>query len=687
MAETHHHICPRNCYDTCSIISHVQNGKLVSVEGDPSHEYTHGRLCSKAQDDVQKVYSPQRVRYPMRQRERFNGDWERISWDEAFDHIAHTILRLKKKYDSTLPIALNKYSGNLGALHNAMEGLLSGLGPTTRAIGSPCWSAGIDAQIFDFGAFACSDPIDMKNAKLIWIWGGNPVWTAIHQMPIIYQAIDNGAKLVCFDTHFTASAARAHRFIQVEPGMDGLLALAMAKIIVDAGLTDPALEEYSLGSKEFLAYIQSEIDVEKAAQMTGVPVKTMEELALEYGRTHPACIWVGFGLQRYTNGGQTLRAIDALGALTGHIGEKGGGVQYGQFATWCFSEKLQNPHITESATNSGNMTTDRLLSINNFAEEALKCETPPVKLLWFAGRNPLSQDAEQSQWLRLIKQLDLIIINDLFFSKSSEAADLFLPVTTHYEHWDLHASYWHHWIGVNEPAIQPVGETKSDLQIAWGISARLNQLRKGSCSFPTSGSEKETLLGEIGDKMMTLLDLKDREELLNQPVHAHLPQTVWSDHHFATPSGKYEFYSQKAEKSGFSPLPVFTPPLLPPPHTPLRLLTPHHSSTLNSQSYSGTDADDYIVHLSAASASRYDLTPGSKAIVYNDLGQIEAVVSVNPSLPNDTLVIYQESLPLHKPRINDLLSARLTDMGRCYTGAAGLAFNETFVNIKRSGLS
>lgn len=674
MDQTHHNICPRNCYDTCSIISTTRNGKLISIEGNPLQDYTQGKLCPKALDEVNKVYSPQRVRYPMRQKGRYSGYWQRISWDEALSLIAEKILSLKKNYGSTLPLALDKYSGNFGFLHNATEALFSGLGPTTRAVGSPCWSAGVDAQTYDFGTFFCSDPLDMGLSKLIWLWGVNPAWTAIHQMPIILNAIDQGAKVVCFDTYFSATAARSHRFIQVHPGTDGLLALGFAKVIVEENLVDPDLGSYSLGHKEFIRYLQTSVDLNYCAEITGVPVETLRELAVEYGKIHPACVWAGFGLQRYTTGGQTLRAIDALGALAGHIGEAGGGVQYGQIQTW--------PKIYPDLFAQSNPQ-DRLLNTNNFAEQALQCTDPPVKMLWISGRNPLAQEGNLHLWKTLLQQIDFIVISDLFHSRSSKAADLFLPITTHYEHWDLNSSYWHYWVGVNEPAIAPVGEARSDLQIAWNVSARLNQILPGSCTFPTAGDERDILFKEFVPSFVDMLGLKNPDDILRGPIRVNLPPTAWGTRQFQTPSGRFEFYSAHAEEAGHSALPVYQASLDPSVEFPLRLLTPHHLTTINSQAYDLDKENEYfIVHLSPGVAKRYDLKEGDGVYIGNTLGVLEGIVKIENGLPDEAVIIYLERVKSDFP-LNTLLGTPQTDMGYLSYGAPGFALNETFVNLRK----
>lgn len=675
MSQKHYHICPRNCYDTCSMISTTANGLLVSVDGNPAHNYTKGKLCSKALHDIEKVYSPSRIRYPMRQRRRFSGDWERLNWDEALHIIAHSILDIKHKYHSTLPIALNKYSGNFGALHNATEWLFSGLGPTTRAKGSPCWSAGVDAQAFDFGRFLCSDPQNMAKANLIWLWGVNPAWTAVHQMSIIFDAMDHGTRVVCFDTHLSVTAARSHRFVQVKPGTDGLLALGMCKVLVEENLIDAAIEDYSEGCHAFISYLNSEIDLAKVAQTTGVKPETIRELAIEYGQTHLACIWVGFGLQRYANGGQTLRSIDALGALAGHIGEEGGGVNYGHFETWQFSDVGPGPEQTTSH--------DRLLNMNRFASEALACTEPPLSMLWLSGRNPLSQDADLKLWHKLAQQLDLIVVNDLFLTTSAEAADIFLPATTHYEHWDLNASYWHYWVGVNEPAIPPVGETRSDLEIAWNVSAKLNELEPGCCTFPTHGSEKETVLRQLSPALLELLGLAKPEEILSQPVKANLSPTAWVERKFATPSGRFEFFSTSAAAAGFPALPSYVPAQRPPRDAPLRLLTPHHSAMINSQSYQDRVPDCYELQLNPELARDYGLKKGDLAELFNESGSLRVRLLPDPMIPTDVVIIYQGTPKEKVPCLNVLLKSNLTDMGAVTTGAPGFAINETFVNLRR----
>ena len=230
--------CPRNCYDTCSIVTTVEDGRITFITGNEKNHYTKGRLCVKGNTYPRIVYSPDRIKYPMRQKGRGTGNWERISWDEAYTIIAKKILAIKKEYGNTLPICLNKYSGNFNILNYATEGMLSSIGYTTRAQGTPCDPAGSDAQAFDMGTAYNNDPEQFMDAEYIILWGANPAWTSAHSMYFIEQAKEKGTKLVVIDPLITQTASKADEYIQIKPSTDGALALGMIRYIIDHHLYD-----------------------------------------------------------------------------------------------------------------------------------------------------------------------------------------------------------------------------------------------------------------------------------------------------------------------------------------------------------------------------------------------------------------------------------------------------------------
>lgn len=669
------HICPRNCYDTCAILATVKNGKIVNITGDPAHGYTHGKLCAKGYSYLRRLYSPDRIKQPLRQRGRNTGSWYPVTWDEALEIICEKILHLKTKYGSTLPICLNKYSGNFGLLNTAIEGLFNRLGPTTQAFGSPCWSAGLDAQYFDFGNNYNSDPENLGQAELIILWGVNPAWTAVHSLPYIHQAQRRGTKVIVIDPFYSETAKKADIFIQVRPGQDGCLALALAKIIANKGREDKVfLERFTHGWAEYKEYLEG-LDLKEMSQKCGVSLKVIDRLADLLIDNKPAFIWMGFGIQRYTNGGQNIRAIDALGALTGNIGRSGGGVHYANLSIWnLFQMNFQKQEHK-----------NRLLNINKFASELERTQDPPVKMLWIANRNLFRQDTNLATLTRLSKDIELIVSIELFMTESTKYADLILPTTTIFEEIDIVPGYWHHWIALNEQAIKPLYQSKSDLEIAMMVSRRLNELKPGSSTFPWDKSPEAFLDEEFDDRAYRLIGIDHWSALKESPVKIKIPDVSWEDRLFETPSGKFEFYSDRAEREGYPGLPIIREPLSPLELYPFRLISPHSQHSLNSQ-FSNVDwiktiYNEPTVSMNPANARDKNIYSGSLVRIFNQHGEISLKALVTNSVPPDVLVSHQGSAN-QELIINKLLGGELTDMGSIVTGNSGLAIFDTFVDIE-----
>lgn len=677
--QVYRNVCPRNCYNNCGMKSYVLNGELKKVCGDPEHGYTAGKLCVKGYAYTNRVYSSKRLKYPMKQIPRGSGNWVRITWDEALTTIADKILEVKKAYGTCLPICLNKYSGNMGILHYAVERFFGGLGVTTRAEGSPCWSAGLDAQTYDFGDFRNSDPSDMANSRFLILWGVNPAWTATHTMRYIFQAKQKGAKVVVIDPYFTATARKANEYVQIRPGTDGALALAMAKYIVEKELYNKVfLKEYVKGWETFFEYLKNEISLDWASLITGIDKEMIIQLAHDYAITSPANIWIGFGLQRHSNGGQAIRSIDALAALTGNIGIPGGGVQFAQNDAWrLFNYFRQTPNHN-----------NRVININNFAQEILNLKTAPIKMLWVSCRNPLSQDPDTSLTEKAFSSIDFIVTVDHFLTRSAKKSDIVLPATTHFEEWDVVASYWHYWVAVNEPAIKPYYEAKSDLNIALALSAKLNELSPGSCEFPTSGNEEEFLEQEFTDDLYKLLlGISNWRDLCKEPRRLNLPTTAWASKQFDTPSGKFEIYSKSAKEQGLPAIPRYFPGELPNHEYPYWLISAHQQHGLNSQ-FQNLDwmlksNNEPLVLVNPAPAKEKGLQEGDMIRIFNERGKFTAKVSVTGDVPKDVLVCYQAWFSINNRCINYLLSAKSTDMGSVTTGEPGNAFYDTFVDMSK----
>lgn len=669
------HICPRNCYDTCSMLAYVRNGRLEKVTGDPLHGYTRGKLCSKGYNYVKRVYSPERLKFPMRQLGRGSGNWQRISWAQAMETISEKILELKDRFGTALPLCLNKYSGNFGVLHYAVEGMFNSLGPTTQARGSPCWSAGLDAQMHDMGASINSDPEDMLKAKLIILWGVNPAWTAVHSMPYIYQARENGARIVVIDPVMTQTARKADWYIQIRPGEDGALALALMKLLRGGNAVDwDFIRCCTTGWPEFDRQLAGEC-IDELANRCGQDRQVLEELAAWIGNSKPVFIWVGFGMQRHVNGGNNIRQVNALAALTGNIGLPGGGVHYAHPLTGLFQYRF----LQDQPEN-------RYLNINEFAFELARTGDPPVKFLWVSCRNLLTQDVCSTLLQEQLKRLEMIITVEQFLTPTAQYSDIVLPAATQFEEVDLVPSYWHYWIALNEQAIQSYYEAKSDLEIARLLTAALNERRQGSSNFPVGLSAEELLEREFSPEAYRKLGISHWSELAGGPRRTTAAVTAWSERSFATASGKYEFMSEQdgAEQSGFGQR--LRPGLRPDAKYPYWFITSHAQQGLNSQFHNLESARpqscwEATVLIHPETAARKGIADGKKVKIFNDLAGVVLRAKVSPDTPPDVLVCHQGWHPDGEYGLNALNGGTLSDMGELSTGARGIAFYDVFVDI------
>ena len=691
---------PRNCYDTCSLKTWVKDDVITFVEGAPESKFTHGTPCVKGLSYPRRVYSPDRIKYPMVQDVRGSGNWRRISWDEAMQRIATKMLEIKKKDGSMLGLAMTKYSGKFGVLNYAVEGMMSSLGYTTRFAGTPCWPAGIDAQNYDMGDMWCNDPEDFVKAKYIIIWGANPAWCSMHTMKYIYQAREKGAKVVVIDPLLTQTAAKADLYLRVRPGSDGALALGMARHLVDKGLVDQDfVNNYSHGYPEFEAYLRNSVTVEWASEICGLSADVIRQLAEEFTAVNPATVWIGYGMQRHVNGGANVRAIDAFVAMTGNIGIEGGGARYGHLHTWGFNYNamMQKPPVgsigmpgaagtTSEFGSAGEVAqySDRSLNINQTAKGILEANEPPVRMLWVACKNPFAQDFDRSKMEKAFEKLEMVVCADQFFNETVQHADIVLPVTTAFEEWNVDASYWHYWLSINQPAIKPMYEAKCDLEIAVLLSRTINKLEPGSCTFPQEFNHKRWLDQEFNDGMAKMFGISSWDDLLDGPKKAILPSSAaWYDRKFKTPSGKFEFRSELCEKNGHTALPEYKPEAK--STLPFHLFTPHVQFGIHSQfinlDWMQVFYPEPFVYMHPISAEKRGIAENDLVKVFNTVGEVELRAKVTANVPEDFLVMYEAWFPKRKYNVQNVVADTPADMGLMKTGAPGAAIHSQFADI------
>ncbi|MEG2171759.1 MAG: molybdopterin-dependent oxidoreductase [Desulfovibrionaceae bacterium] len=683
--------CPCNCYDTCSMLTYVRDGVVQYVEGAPESSFTGGALCVKGYTYPRRLYSPDRIKYPMVQDGRGTGRWRRISWDEALHTIAVKLLDSKQRDGTLLGAALTKYSGNLGISNYVVEGMFSSLGYTTRFTGNPCWSAGLDAQCYDMGKMWCNDPEDLPKARCIIVWGANPAWCSTHSMKYLFAAQDKGAELIVIDPLLSQTAAKADVYVQLRPATDGALALGMARHILDANLVDEGfIRDHSVGFADFARYLRTKVTVEWAAAECGVPAAEIRAMAERFAKAKPATIWMGYGLQRHPNGGAMVRAIDALVAMTGNIGVEGGGARYGQMMTGDFAYHAMQHAAPEGsvgmpASAKSRLGKNREVNINATADALLNTTDPPIRLLWVSGKNPFAQEPNHAKMVRAFAKPELIVCVEQFFTETVRYSDIVLPATTLLEEDSLCVSYWHYWLGLNEQAVAPLHESKSNTAIAVALSQVMNALSPGSCTFPQRVDSKEWLSKECNATVRAYFGIGGWEELRHGPVKAKMTTSAaWPDRVFATPSGKYEFKSDLCARNGLNALPVYVPGRK--PSRPFQAITPHTQFGIHSQfvnlDWMEAVYEEPLVYINPREALARGITNDSPVRVFNDVGEVCLNARLSECVPANCVVMYEawfRKLPYNVQNIIDECPA---DMGAMNTGQAGLATHAQFVDIE-----
>ncbi|AEF93715.1 Nitrate reductase [Desulfotomaculum nigrificans CO-1-SRB] len=644
--------CPMDCYSHCGLVAQVEDGKIIQIDGDVNHPLNKGLICQKGRvKHLQRIYSPQRITTPLR---KTSAGWQSISWSAAYDIIAEKLTPLVKLYGPTT-ILHHDNCGSEGILKSLSRRFFSALGGCTRPQGSICWGSGYQAQVYDFGRLQLHSWEDVLNSRLIILWGRDPASTNIHMLSLLQQAKKQGAKIIVINPVEVASCRLADWHIAPRPGSDGALALAVAnEIIKNDWINQDYIDKHVFGYPAYRELV-AQYPAEKVSAITGIPVEQICTLAREYGTTSPASIFFGYGLQRYTNGGQTVRAIDALAAITGNIGIPGGGANYagghwkGMLADITGSEL--SPEV-------------RRLPWPTLAEAMLKANDPPIKAIFVTRSNPLTQLPDTSRVKEAFSQSELTVVVDFFLNDTAQMADLVLPCTTFLEGEDVVYSSWNHYMTYQHQVVSPVGQCRSDHHIFAGLAQHM-----GLPGFPNLSDSQwlEQALAPLAQYGVTLDKLKEG------PVrHPLAPDVPWHDGNFATPSGKFELYSQLAEADGVNPLPDYVEPAESPlrnpglaQNYPLHLITVHHPDYLHSQFWNLSDAGQsrQPVYLHPDTAAVYGIEDNAPVIVATSRGQITCQAKLSPKVRPDTALLYEGHWLSHGNGVNLLTGQYRPDMG------------------------
>jgi len=542
--------CPHNCPDTCGwVVTLDEAGRPTRIQGDAEHPYTRGWLCAKVNRYLEFVLHPERLRHPLRRvGPKGEGRFEPISWDEALGEIAARWQALAAEHgpEAILPYS---YSGTLGLVQcnvaNARLWARLGASGLDRTI---CSVAGTEALRATVGGSYGTDPESVVDSRLVLLWGTNPASTHPHFIPWLDEARRRGARVILIDPHRSLTAQRADLHLMPRPGSDGALALAVMHVLFAEGLTDEAWgREHTVGW-DALRSRAAEMPPARAAELTGLGTEAIAALAREYGTTRPALIRTSMGLQRHSNGGNMIRALACLPALVGDYGRPGGGLLYSTGGYWTFPGDVVCP--PELPANSP-VPRPRVINMNRLGAALLEAD-PPVRALYVFNSNPAAVAPNSGRVARGLGREDLFtVVHELFLTDTARWADLVLPATSQFEHWDLHKAYGHLYLALNRPVMPPVGEAKSNWEVMQLLAERLG-FRE-----PAFGDSAEEIIraalaaGGPAVEGVTWERLEAGPQRLNYPR----PMVPFVDGRFLTPSGKVELYSEQLAAAGHDPLP------------------------------------------------------------------------------------------------------------------------------------
>jgi anaerobic selenocysteine-containing dehydrogenase len=401
--------------------------------------------------------------------------FERISWDDAFGLIVEALIRCRDTFGPQSVLYYNG-SGTKGLLNAVGMGFWRLYGGCTTTYGDLCWPAGLEATRLTLGENKHNAPWDIENAKLIVQWGKNAAETNVHQMLFINRALESGGRLIVIDPRRTETSERAELLIQPRPGTDGAIALAVAHLLIKSDRVDHEfIGDHVLGFEEFAARVE-DFTPERAEKISDVPALYIHELADLMGTIKPVTINAGFGMQRYTNSGQTMRTIIALLAITGNIGSPGAGWIFADLQSHIFDSVKDPLAFYPPESPDGVMRIS--ISTAKLGRDMLATRNPPLKMAWVERGNPVTQNSETKTVLEAFRALEFRVVVEQFMTDTAREADIILPAKTMFEQSDVIGAYWHPYIQLKQKVLDPPGEVKPETEVYWSLAQRLGFSRE-----------------------------------------------------------------------------------------------------------------------------------------------------------------------------------------------------------------
>jgi len=673
--------CPRNCYSTCGMRVHVEQGEIRRIEPHTGNRATPEGVCLKGLSYVERVRSPDRILKPLYRNP--DGAFKPIEWDDALDLVVDNLRRIR---DESGPQSVLYYaaSGTKGLLNGVGSSFWRLYGGCTTTYGDLCWPAGLEATRLTLGDNRHSAPWDIANAKLIVLWGKNPAETNIHQMPFIQRARESGAHVVVIDPRRTETSESADLWIRPRPGTDGALALAVAHEVIRRGGVDfEFVRDRVLGFDEFTA-LASDCTPEWAAAIAEIPAEQIRSLGELFADVRPATISAGFGMQRYTNSGQAMRAILAILAITGNVGRPGSGWVYANLQSAVFDD-VKDP-LAFYPPEQPDGVTRVSISTARLGRDMLAQTDPPLRMAWIERGNPVTQNPETNVVLEALRGLEFRVVVDQFMTDTAREADLVLPAKSMFEQTDVIGAYWHPYIQLRQKVLEPPGEVKPETEIYWHLARRLDipeELLHDRIPEPSDEAVERFL-----ERRLLPFDGLSLARLREGPV---LPpgheEIAFVDGEFPTPSGRIELVSLEAgQRWGIDPLPVFEEAeesvrgrSAGGPYS-LYLMTPNtknriHSQFGNLQMIRRLDPGPFV-HLHPRDAGSRGIVDGASVRVFNDRGELSVPARLDHGLKPGCVSITNGWWISEGGTVNFCSAGRETDIGH------GAAFHDNLVEVE-----
>ena len=666
-------VCAHDCPDMCSILAHVDEGRLVRVEGDPDQPFTAGFVCAKVRREPELVHSPERVLTPLRRTgPKGTGEFRPVSWDEALDLMVERWQAIRRE-EGPLAILGYSYSAHQGQFNRWIPmALFHALGTTRLQPGTICDTCADVAWEATCGPVGGADPESMAESDVIISWSADLVTTAVHAWAKVEEARTRGTQRVVIDPRRSRTAAGADWHVAPRIGTDAALALGMMHVLVRDGLADREyLGRHTVGFDRLEHEVLPRFGPDRVAAITGLSRADVERLAHLYGRARAPYIRIGFGMSRSSQGGQGIRAVACLPAVVGAYAKRGGGALLATVGGFGFSfEAVRRP--------SGPAAT-RLVNHSRLGEALLEMRDPPIRTLFVAANNPAVTCPDSAAVRRGLMREDLFtVVHDPFVTDTARYADLVLPATTYLETEDLFRAYGAYYVQFAPQAVAPQGEAWSNVKLAQELARRLG-VRDALFSMSTPELVRAAFVGATGAAAALDADaLRGAGPIKIDPYP--------DGQRFGTPSGKLEFYSEALASQGHAPMPDWhedAEETALGQRWPLRLLTApgyfqsHTAFTGNRALRRREGAPVVILH--PAEASRRGLTPDDEVELFNDLGRVSMRLRVSDEVAPGVVLV-----PGQRPAgeavagtVNLLCSDRLSDLGE------GATYQSTFLDVKR----